>query len=57
MRFPLPSAVLLETSYISRDDRLAAQIVYRAFLSAIALATAEARKGEGGLSRQAVARL
>ena len=26
MRFPLQSAVLLETSYISRDDCVAAQI-------------------------------
>ena len=30
MRFPLQGAVLLETSYISLDDRFAAQIVYRA---------------------------
>ena len=27
MRFPLQGAVLLETSYISLDDRFAAQIV------------------------------
>ena len=29
MRFPLQGAVVLETSYISLDDRFAAQIVYR----------------------------
>ena len=39
MRFPLQGAVLLETSYISRDDRFAAQID----LSSVA------RQGEGGL--------
>ena len=30
--FPLPSAVQLETSYISTDDRFAAQIVCRSAL-------------------------
>ena len=29
MRFPLQGAVLLETSYISLDDRFAAQIDFR----------------------------
>ena len=45
MRFPLQGAVSIETSYISFDDRFAAQIVYLAILSAIALATAEAPSG------------
>ena len=38
MRFPLQGAVSIETSYISFDDRFAAQIVYLAI----------ARKGAGG---------
>jgi hypothetical protein len=32
LRFPLQGAVLLETSYISLDDRFAAQIVFVAWL-------------------------
>ena len=42
----------------SHDDRFAAQIVYRAILSAIALTTAEAPvRSVGGLLRRGVARL
>ena len=41
----LLSVVLRETLYISYGDRFAAQIVYLAILSAIALATAEAPSG------------
>ena len=36
MRFPLQGAVSIETSYISFDDRFAAQIVYAADPSSVA---------------------
>ena len=42
MRFPLQGAVSIETSYISFDDRFAAQIVYAADPSSVA------PQGEGG---------
>ena len=45
MRFPLPGAVSIETSYISFDDRFAAQIVYLA----IAPSGAEADLCDGAL--------
>ena len=53
MRFPLQSAVLLETSYISRDDCVAAQIVFGGFLPAFS--SSVARQGEGGIVLSAVA--
>ena len=45
MRFPLQGAVSIETSYISFDDRFAAQIVYLA----IAPSGAEADLCDGAL--------